>query len=72
MKKLLFLGTLLFAFVCTTFAQTDNQPAPANTTELKQGKGRGQGQAQGNNIKKALNLRLIIQNPWPPIMDPGN
>ena len=56
MKKLLFLGTLLFAFVCTTFAQTDNQPAPTNATELKQGKGRGRGQAQGNNIKKALNL----------------
>ena len=56
MKKLFFLGTLLFAFVCTTFAQTDNQPAPAKTTEFKKGKGRGQGQAQGNNIKKALNL----------------
>ena len=56
MKKLLFLGTLLFAFVCTTFAQTDNQPAPTNATELKQGKGRGRGQTQGNNMKKTLGL----------------
>jgi periplasmic protein CpxP/Spy len=53
MKKLFFLGTLLFAFVCTTFAQTDNQPMPVST-ELK--KGRGKAQAQGNNVKKTLGL----------------
>jgi periplasmic protein CpxP/Spy len=56
MKKLFFLGTLLFAFVCTTFAQTDNQPAPTTSTELKKEKGRGKGKAQGNHLKKTLNL----------------
>jgi periplasmic protein CpxP/Spy len=54
MKKLFLLSTLLLAFVCTTFAQADNQPAPTTSTELKKGKGRGK--AQGDNLKKTLGL----------------
>jgi periplasmic protein CpxP/Spy len=58
MKKLFLLGTLLLAFVCTTFAQADNQPAPTTSTELKKGKGRGKAKAEskGNNIKQELGL----------------
>jgi periplasmic protein CpxP/Spy len=52
MKKLFLLSTLLMAFAFTTFAQTDNQPAPAST---EQKKGRGMGRMQGN-MKKALGL----------------
>ena len=57
MKKLILLSTMLLAFAFTTFAQTDNQPAPVATTELKKGKGRGdRAEKQGANIKKQLGL----------------
>jgi periplasmic protein CpxP/Spy len=53
MKKLFLLGTLLMAFVFTSFAQTDNQPAPVS---MEKKRGRGNPQAQANNVKKALGL----------------
>jgi periplasmic protein CpxP/Spy len=55
MKKLFLLSTLLMAFVFTTFAQTDNQPAPISS-DLKKEKGKGNRKAEGNHLKKALGL----------------
>lgn len=59
MKKVIVLFALIVAFAATSFAQTDNQPAPTTQTteKVKGGKKRGHHGKQGAmNMKKELNL----------------